>query len=76
MLDVRRSSLKTSGPEYRKVFRERQILLLKLFLRDLFADENLWVVSERKLGFFVKIKEDQNFNRRNTFGILRIKIFI
>jgi len=33
-------------------------------------------VPERKLGFFVKVKEDQNFNRRNTLGILRIKIFI
>jgi len=33
-------------------------------------------VSERKLGFFVKVKEDQNFNRRNTLSILRIKIFI
>ena len=35
-----------------------------------------YVVPERKLGFFVKVKEDQNFNRRNTLGILRIKIFI
>jgi len=25
------------------------------------------IVSERKLLFFVKVKEDQNFNRRNTF---------
>ena len=33
----------------------------------------LYVVSERKLGFFVKVKEDQNFNHRNTFGISRIK---
>jgi len=33
-------------------------------------------VSERKLGFFVKVKKDQNFNHRNTFGISRIKIFI
>jgi len=33
-------------------------------------------VSERKLGFFVKVKEDQNFNRRNILDILRIKIFI
>jgi len=41
-------------------------------------------VSERKPGFFgvsqarlpVKVKEDQNFNRRNTLGILRIKILI
>jgi len=41
-------------------------------------------VSERKLGFFVKVKEDQNFNRRrhevsalgvNICNILRIKIF-
>ena len=35
-----------------------------------------YLVPERKLGFFVKIKEDQNFNRRNTLSILRIKIFI
>jgi len=35
-----------------------------------------YLVSERKLGFFVKIKEDQNFNRRNTLSILRIKTFI
>ena len=34
------------------------------------------VVSERKPGFFVKIKEDQNFNRRNILNISRIKIFI
>jgi len=33
------------------------------------------LVSERKLGFFVKVKEDQNFNRRNICNILRIKIF-
>jgi hypothetical protein len=35
-----------------------------------------YLVSERKLGFFVKVKEDQNFNRRNIINILRIKIFI
>ena len=35
-----------------------------------------YLVSERKLGFFVKVKEDQNFNRRNILNILRIKIFI
>jgi len=29
-------------------------------------------VSERKLGFFVQIKEDENFNRRNTLSISRI----
>jgi hypothetical protein len=28
----------------------------------------------RKLGFFVKIKEGENFNRRNTGSISRIKI--
>ena len=38
--------------------------------------KNRYLVSERKLGFFVKVKEDQNFNHRNTFGISRIKIFI
>gem|GEM_PF-2733616 len=36
----------------------------------------LSVGSERKLVFFVKVKKDQNFNLGNTFGILRIKIFI
>jgi len=40
------------------------------------AGPGTYLVSERKLGFFVKVKEDQNFNRRNTLSILRIKIFI
>ncbi len=31
-------------------------------------------VSARKLGFFVQIKEDDNFNYRNTLSISRIKI--
>ncbi len=35
-----------------------------------------YLVSEQKLGFFVKVKEDQYFNRRNILNILRIKIFI
>ena len=26
-----------------------------------------YLVSERKLGFFVEIKADENFNRRNIF---------
>ena len=30
-------------------------------------------MSERNLGFFVKVKEDQNFNRRYILNILRIK---
>jgi len=34
----------------------------------------LYLVPERKLGFFVKIKEDENFNHRNTGRISRIKI--
>jgi len=29
-------------------------------------------VPERKLGFFVKIKEDENFNHRHTLSISRI----
>jgi len=29
-------------------------------------------MAERKLGFFVKIKEDENFNQSNTGGISRI----
>jgi hypothetical protein len=29
-------------------------------------------VPERKLGFFVKIKKDENFNHRNTGSISRI----
>ena len=32
------------------------------------------LVPERKLGFFVKIKEDENFNHSNTGSISRIKI--
>jgi len=32
-------------------------------------------VPERKPGFFVKIKEGENFNRRHTRSILRIKIW-
>ena len=34
-----------------------------------------YLVCERKPGFFVKVKEDQNFNRRNTWSISRIKIY-
>jgi len=33
-----------------------------------------YLLPERKLGFFVKIKEDENFNHRNTGSISRIKI--
>ena len=33
-----------------------------------------YLVPERKLGFFVQNKEDENFNRRNTLSISRIKI--
>jgi hypothetical protein len=29
-------------------------------------------VPERKLGFFVKIKKDENFNHRHTLSISRI----
>jgi len=32
-------------------------------------------VPKRKLGFFVKIKEGENFNHSNTVGISRIKIW-
>ena len=35
-----------------------------------------YLVSERKLGFFVQIKEDENFNRRNTLSISRLKIWV
>ena len=35
-----------------------------------------YLVSERKLGFFVQIKEGENFNRRNTLSISRIKIWV
>ena len=34
----------------------------------------LYIVPERKLGFFVKVKEDENFNRSHTNSISRIKI--
>jgi len=33
-------------------------------------------VSERKPGFFVQIKEDENFNHRNTLSISRIKFWV
>ncbi|MFO8112191.1 MAG: hypothetical protein R6T92_06755 [Desulfosalsimonadaceae bacterium] len=33
-----------------------------------------FLVPERKSGFFGKVKEGENFNRRNTRRILRIKI--
>jgi hypothetical protein len=33
-----------------------------------------YLAPERKIGFFVKIKEDENFNHRNTGRISRIKI--
>jgi len=33
-------------------------------------------VPEQKLGFFVKIKEDENFNHSNTDSISRIKIWV
>jgi toxin HigB-1 len=35
---------------------------------------SLSIVSERKREFFVKVKENQNFNRRHTLSIPRIKI--
>ncbi|MDY6971484.1 MAG: NifB/NifX family molybdenum-iron cluster-binding protein [Thermodesulfobacteriota bacterium] len=33
-----------------------------------------YLVSERKLGFFVRIKEDEDFNRMNILSISRTKI--
>jgi len=33
-----------------------------------------YLVAERKPGFFVKVKDGENFNRRNTWRISRIKI--
>ena len=36
--------------------------------------EPVSIVPERKVGFFVKIKEDENFNHSNTGSISRIKI--
>ena len=33
-----------------------------------------YLVPERKPGFFVKVKDGENFNHRNTERILRIKI--
>jgi len=38
---------------------------LDLEQKSLFIDGH-YLVFERKPGFFVKVKEDQNFNRRNT----------
>jgi hypothetical protein len=34
----------------------------------------IYLVPERKLGFFVKIKKDENFNHRHTWSISRIEI--
>ena len=31
-------------------------------------------MSERKLGIFSKVKEDEDFNRKNILNILRIEI--
>jgi len=39
---------------------------IKLFL--------MYLVIGRKREFFVQFKEDEKFNRRNTFSILRIKL--
>jgi len=33
-------------------------------------------MSERKPGFFVQIKEDENFNRRKTLSISRLKTWV
>jgi hypothetical protein len=38
------------------------------------SNAGIYLEPERKLGFFVKIKEDENFNHRNTGSISRIKI--
>jgi len=35
---------------------------------------NTYLVPERKLGIYSKIKEDENYNHRNTFSISRIII--
>jgi len=43
-------------------------------LSSFLFDQLTYVVPERKLGFFVKIKEDENFNHRHTLSISRIKI--
>ncbi|MCJ7542013.1 MAG: hypothetical protein MUO88_20375, partial [Desulfobacterales bacterium] len=49
--------------------------LWSIILQLNLAAANVYLVPERKLRFFVKAKEDQNFNPRNTCSILRIKIF-
>jgi len=33
-----------------------------------------YIVPERKSGFSVKVKDIENFNRRNIWRILRIKV--
>jgi len=33
-----------------------------------------YIVSKRKLEIFSKVKEDEDFNRKNILDILRIKI--
>ncbi len=43
-------------------------------MKSKYFTHSYYLVPEQKLRFFVKVKEDQNFNRRNTWSILRIKI--
>jgi hypothetical protein len=66
-----------------KVFKgEKQIINSRaapktfIFIASFFYDIFIifLAVPERKLGFFVKIKEDENFNHSNTGSISRIKI--
>ena len=39
-----------------------------------FLEQDDKLVPVLKLGFFVKIKEDENFNHKNTWSILRINL--
>jgi hypothetical protein len=53
------------GYEKRRVKRASPVAFLSL---------SAYLVSERKLGIFSKVKEGENYNHRNTFSISRIII--
>ena len=62
-----------SGP----IFQSQEVCTtLSMRPRPLAAMLYRYLVPERKLGFFVKIKEDENFNHSNTDSISRIKIWV
>ena len=59
--------------------KHRRVLFMRFTLlfsptKGLRNVDTVYLVPQRKLGFFVQIKEGENFNRRNTLSISRIKI--